>query len=49
MSRPTPLSKQHDAVFQLLDDDGNEQPIEAPKSSGEKHAERLNRQTDERP
>jgi hypothetical protein len=41
MSALTPLAKQHDAVFSLLNDDGTQEPIRPPKSTGQKHADRV--------
>lgn len=43
--RPTPLDKQHDAVFTVLDDDGTETPVPVATTSGQKHANRLRDKT----
>lgn len=44
MTAPGPLAKQHDALFSVLDENGNEQPIAPPKTAGQKHAERVRTQ-----
>jgi hypothetical protein len=44
MTAPGPLAKQHDAVFNILNADGTEQPIGPPKTAGQKHAERVDTQ-----
>lgn len=49
MNRPTPLTKQHDAAFQLLNDDGTTEPIQVPKTPAQQHAERALRQRDSGP
>lgn len=43
-TRPTPLQKQNDAVFTILDGHGNEIAAPVPTTSGQKHAARLRAQ-----
>lgn len=44
-TRPTPIQKQHDAVFTILNDDGQPMDAPVPTTSGQKHAARLQKKT----